>query len=278
MSILCTFPGRHGDLFWALPTVRAISEQAGEPVDLQICGEFAGLIPLLEAQPYLARIVADSAWGIGAGWQPPNREDVISPYAATYHLGYRRWPELPLPEETYTLAAHEMTTLLAPLDLGRPWIQTPKRHSQDWFYHRRTHWKIAVGFTECWFELKYGLMKLVEEHDIDWHLESCMGGGRWFTEAGEGSHNWVEAAELISQADLLLGDCSALHVLAVGMGVPVVMVEPMEARWNPIFYPCGKAGGQVTLVIGGDGQPTFDARHTCDTLEARLANLPARGR
>ena len=31
MTILCTFPGKHGDLLWALPTVRAISEPEPDP-------------------------------------------------------------------------------------------------------------------------------------------------------------------------------------------------------------------------------------------------------
>ncbi len=47
---LCTFPGRYGDIIWALPTVRGISEVEG-PVDLLIAGEFASIVPLLEQQP-----------------------------------------------------------------------------------------------------------------------------------------------------------------------------------------------------------------------------------
>jgi hypothetical protein len=51
------------------------------------------------------------------------------------------------------------------------------------------------------------------------------------------------------------------------LGKQVVMVEPNEARWNPIFYPYDKTGGRVELVVGNDARPTFDARHVADTLK-----------
>jgi len=270
MSSLCTFPGRHGDLLWALPTVRAIAQATGGPVDLQICGEFAGLVPLLQQQPYLGQIIADPTWGIGAGWRPPTVE--AGPHDRVFHLGYRRWPELPLPLEVDQTVRADIE--LPPLELDRPWIEPPPGYVASW----RDGHRIALGWTECYFELKYGLSSLLGRHHHDWSLQACMGGGRWETEGDASPLSWVDAAVAISTADLFLGDCSALHVLAVAMGTPVVMVEPMEARWNPIFYPCGKSGGQVTLVIGGDGQPTFDARHTADTITARLAHLPAKGR
>ena len=76
----------------------------------------------------------------------------------------------------------------------------------------------------------------------------------------------VEATAWIAGAKVLLTDCSALHVLAVALGIPTVIVEPMEARWNTIFYPLGFDGPQVTIVKGLDGQPTFDARHVTETL------------
>lgn len=283
--ILATFPGRHGDLLWALPTVRAISESYGHPVDLQIAGEFGTILPLLAPQPYLGAIFADPRWGLTPPneWQappawPPRREggtsehfseppDPLVTYDRVYQLGYRRWPELPLPLEIDQTVRVDRE--VAPLDLTRPWITAPPTETR-WFdagYRRR---RIAVGFTECYFELKYGLTKLITKHHGDWRVQTCMGGGRWFSEAGEGSHTWAEAAQLISQAEIFVGDCSGLHVLAVALGVPVVLVEPMEARWNPIFYPCGKSGPQVLLVTGLDGQPTWDARHLAEAIEKVL--------
>lgn len=271
MRILTTFPGRFGDLAWALPTVRAIAETTGGPVDLLICGEFAGIVPLLELQPYLARVIADPAWGVGDGWSPAPGviEATAVPYDAIYHLGYRRWPELPLPLEIDQTVRVDIE--LPPLDLSRPWI-TLDPHGASWFATNTRHppRRVAVGFTECHFELKYGLLALLREHDRDWNLVTCMTGDRWFHEAGEGSHSWAEAAQVLRQSEIFLGDCSALHVLAVAMGKPVVLVEPMEARWNPIFYPCGQDGPQVTLVKGLDGKPTFDSRHCVEALTQAL--------
>jgi hypothetical protein len=54
------------------------------------------------------------------------------------------------------------------------------------------------------------------------------------------------------------------------MGKPCVIMEPMTERLNPIFWPLGQDGPQVTLVRGNDRQATFDARHTAETLERVL--------
>ena len=97
-------------------------------------------------------------------------------------------------------------------------------------------------------------------------------GGRWGdTPFSIATHSctWPQAARHIRHAKVFLGDCSALHVLAVALGTPVVLVEPMEARWNPIFYPLGMDGA-VQVVKGNDGRPTWDARHVGDVLRERL--------
>lgn len=285
MRVLVSFPGRFGDLLWALPTVRAISETYGVPVDLLVAGEFATLIPLLELQPYLDRVHADPAWSLSHGWQPPGREDVISPYDKVHHLGYHRWPELPLPVEIFqtSLVEHEW---VSPLDLTRPWITVPL-----------LNWKwtlnLTFGFSDCWFELKHGLVELLlrepysnqdgdeierggtlpRAHADFRSLGLFPKGSRWETEAGYGPTEWLEAARRIAFGQVFLGDCSALHVLAVALGKSCVIYEPMQARLNPIFWPCGKDGPQVTLVRGLDGEMTTDSRHTAETLEKVLAGV-----
>jgi hypothetical protein len=270
--VLCTFPGRHGDLLWALPTIRSIAEEAGDPVDLLIAGEFAGLIPLLARQAYLHTVDAD------ATWNPQDRVPIVPPgYDHVYHLGYPRWPELPLPFETYNTAV-AAGIAIPPLDLTRPWIQITSTPS----YNRA----VVFGWTDCHFELKYGLTELLfPDTDESWRDQvasaprsqvdvNVLGlfppGSRWITEGHYVPSTWLEAARWLTRAKVVLTDCSALHVLAVALGIPVVLVEPMEARWNPIFYPCGDAGPQVTVVKGLDGKPTVDARHVTDTLSRVL--------
>jgi hypothetical protein len=268
--ISVTFPGRAGDLLWALPTVRALAEIHG-PVSLRIAGEFASMLPLLQQQPYLKVVVADHAWSLTPpnDWQPPVVEE------GEIHLGYRGWPDQPLAQYIYgTLKYHYPHLAVAGLDLESPWITIPPLPNS---------WGTTctpVGFTEAWFELKVGLLQLLQQEfawtqnreDVGWPTTALMQmatpGGRWVL-AGWRPYTWVEAAEFITASSLFVGDCSALHVLAVACGTPVIVVEPMEARWNGIFYPVGKVG-RVHLVTGNDGLPTFDARHVADTIRGAL--------
>lgn len=282
MSLLVSMPGRFGDILWSLPSVRALSEQRGVPIDLVIAGEFASILPLLRLQPYIKSAEALEGWSL----TPP--EEWRAPIALAHtewdeliDLGYRGWPGLPLPYEVAKVAK-------VAIDLGRPWITVPRL---DW----RWHLDVAFGFSECWFELKHGLIELLLREDPTedgtgivgsliqrhptWRSLGVFPPSRWTTEAGYSpSTGWIESAQIIQHADLFFGDCSALHVLAVAIGTPVVLVEPMIARHNPIFYPLGMDGPQVTVVKGVDGLPTFDARHTAETIERVCAQQPVEQR
>lgn len=257
MRVLCSMPGRAGDLLWAMPCVRAISEHFGVPCDLQTCGEFSPLVPLLAQQPYIGLICPDAGWSMSEGWEPLH---VAADYDHTFHLGNRRWPELPLPYETLRTAQEEYD-LPIQIDLDRPWITVD---GPAWRY------EITCGWTDCHFELKYGLMQLLfPDEDPRPVFTACAPGSRWVTEGLYFYTDWLEVAERLTGCRVFLGDCSALHVLAVAMGKQVVLMEPMEARHNPIFYPLGKTG-RVRLVTGNDGLPTTDSRHTADVLKEVL--------
>lgn len=258
MRILCTHPGRAGDLIWALPSVRAIAESLGEKVDLLTTGEFASLGPLLLQQDYIGSFCAHEGWNIGQGWQPPvPTED----WDQVYHLGYKRWPERPLPYEVAEAFSLQ-------IDLKHPWITID---------HSLPLCEVACGFTEAWFELKYGLLSSVDLQ-LGWAklLQLTPVGTRWTTEtAGIHVHacSWETAAKAIAGSRVFFGDCSALHVLAVALGKRAIVVEPMEARHNQIFYPLGMDGPEVQVVKGNDGNFTFDARHCADVLKQALASV-----
>jgi len=279
MKVLCTFPGRAGDLIWALPSVRAISEAYDTPVDLLIAGEFVGMLPLLrEGAPYLARVEADPGWSLTPPeeWMPPrgwtcldwNR---VGEYDRVYHLGYRGWPECPLAQYTYERAQTECPdTLLLPLYLEKPWLTLPTavQSTRD----------VSVGFTEAWFELKVGLLHLLDAALPDLLTQMAVPAGRWENEPNlpKGTVypcDWLSAAHTICHNGVFLGDCSALHVLARALGKPVVLCEPMKDRWNAIFYPYGKTGHGVELVLGNDGLPTFDARAVAEALRVALGKV-----
>lgn len=274
MRICCTFPGKFGDILWALPTVRAISEYYQTPVTLVISGKYGSLKRLIEDQVgYIEDVVVDHAWEVvETAPMTPRTPPLGVPgiYDRVYHLGYDSWPSQPLPYEIERIAqmAWVEAQPFGRIDLQRPWIKVSALPARD----------LAVGFSDEWFELKTGVADLLSYRFRDRALWTstqtgrtiiyCNGNNRW---AQEGpwlyAKEWHEAACWISSARVLLACNSALHVLGVAVGTPVVVMEPAEARWNEIFWPLGVDGPQVYQVRGNDGKPTFDARHVGDLIE-----------
>lgn len=266
--ILCTMPGRHGDILWSLPTVRAISEREGVKVSLALSAKYGSLKPLLARQPYIAEVRVLGAWGLAetapiTPRTPPtlDADHDERDFDQVVHLGYEGWPSAPLPVDIAQRAGVE-------IDLARPWI-TPTfsipRHD------------ICAGFTDEWFELKVGLYWLLFERFVQRarplvQLVSLSNSPRWNREKGTPELRWEGAAAYLATTRLFVGCCSALHVLAVAVGAPAVIVEPAAARLQEVFWPLGFDGPQVRVVRGGDGLPTFDARHTGDLIDQILTD------
>ena len=286
MKILCTFPGKYGDLLWALPAIRALSRRVGARVDLQIAGAFGSIADLLQVQPYIGVILVDTGWAVQetAPMTPriPPGPDALRGYDHVFHLGHRAWPQRPLPFETLDCLSDQWgwngldgdPPADADLHLEEPWITVEERHAG--FY-----WPWNYGFTDEHFELKYGLVSLLSRESRRaqrTHLPPCGIGmsARWQAEAGIVSCTWNESAALLQHTGVLLACNSALHVLAVAVGVPVVLMEPNPHRHHEIFYPLGDIGPQVTLVRGNDGRPTFDARHVYTVLQNVLTQTHTR--
>jgi hypothetical protein len=277
--ILCTFPGKFGDLLWALPTVRAISETFGEPVDLQICQspkDFSTILPLVRVQPYIGTAEVNGFWQPreeGPSPFTPRRPEETPPnYTHTFHLGYHGWPMQPLPLEIYAIAQQQYAGVLAPLDLDRPWITLLHDNIPDMP-------KIVIGFSDEWFELKLGVTLLLDEAYDCYPLFPA--GSRWDMETASiwadaiwdrHPSNWLSAAAFIKRSRLFLGCCSALHVLSCAMDGKTLIMEPNAARHHPIFWPYGQTDHhpRVRCVLGGDGKPTFDARHVREAVQKFL--------
>lgn len=287
MQILTTFPGRHGDLLWALPTVRAIADTYGELVDLVVSAKYGSLAPLIERQPYIGEVHVLQAWGLEESAPigprvPPAldadyREDA---YARVYHLGYEGWPTPNLPMDIWRRAARqeEREIELQPIDLTRPWITPPSSARY------LSPSDLAVGFSDEHFELKYGIYFLLYKryglqpgasYRTVMNISGAAASPRWQQEAEAFGPDWEGAAAWISNARCFLGCCSALHVLAVALDVPAVVVEPNPHRLAEVFWPLGFDGPRVQVVRGGDGLPTWDARHTAEAIEAVWARTPA---
>lgn len=288
MNVLCTFPGKYGDILWALSAIRALSVRIGQPVDLVVAAPFASICPLIATQPYIRYC------GAVPTWQTENTAPITPriPYAlqsrdpqydAIFHLGYRDWPRRPLPYET--LDCLNAQTPGVPgfrgrqigdveLALTEPWIQVKR----SWELAEVHKCDLAIAFTDEHFELKFGLTLLVLEQfarsapDMTYAV-LCPPGSRWATETWKPTWralkevDWQGYANIVADSQLVLADCSAAHVLAVAMGKPVVLMEPNTMRHNSIFYPLG-TDGHVLLVKGMDGQPTFHAPHVTDVLKA----------
>ena len=271
MQILVTFPGKFGDILWALPSVRALAEATGASIDLAVAPPYASLCPLIEAQPYVGRAFAIPDWAVVetapmTPWQAPKVEG----YDAQIDLGYRGWPDCPLPVYTFNrLRAEACWAGIAEsaLELGRPWLCLPLTLPVDGMDVA----DLSIGFSDEHFELKLGITALVTEAaHVSTRGAIAAPGSRWATEGHQRAATWIEAARYIRTSTVFLGCCSALHVVAVALGVPVVMMEPASARHNDIFFPLGKQGPPVTLVLGNDGLPTWDARAVAAAVRLAL--------
>lgn len=271
MAVLCSMPGRHGDILWSLPTVRALADAHGEPVTMAISGKYGSLKALIEAQPYVKQCLALPNWEVQetAPMTPrvPTGTPALDAFEHQYHLGYGGWPEKALPFECERIANITRATRREPpitIDLTTPWIQ-----AEPW---EQVPHDVVFGWSDEHFELKYGLTLLLARSvwgTAKSGFQLCAPGSRWETEGGFDTTDWLENAQRIAGCKVFVGCCSALHVLAVAMGKPVIVMEPNPQRHADVFYPLGKVH-RVHLVLGGDGQPTHDARHVKDAVEAAL--------
>lgn len=283
MRILATFPGKVGDILWALSTVRALSEAYDTPVDLQLSAAYgSGLAPLLIRQPYVGAVHLDEQWAVqDTAPMTPRIPPACADYGEVYHLGYEGWPHPTLAEDIYRRVG-----LRGVLDLDRPWITTTS--TPRLLNGTRRVW---VAWSEEWFELKVGILTLIAARfpEVEfWWLRPV--GGR-YSEAhhfhqvqaeedeapsfvhGLGSNvtmltaGWVETALAAQACEVYLGCLSSQWVLANALGKDVIAVEPNPNRHHPVFW---RESPRNHLVLGNDGKPTHDARHVGDALQTWL--------
>ena len=294
MKILCTHPGRYGDILWALPTVRALSEAYEQPVEFLTSPRYAPICPLIAQQPYIAAADEAVEWAIQESapitpQQPPwsGASDMYT-FDAVYHLGYTAWPRPTLAQDVYdrALRQHRTRAAIPPLDLATPWIT-----ATNMIMPRAEQPRVWLGWSEEHFELKVGLTLLLAARfpDVEFwwirpdlqsrydeadHRYPSLAG--WQHMLGYNvtmiRANWQTTAALAQSCWCYLGCLSAPWVLANALGIPCVVMEPNRDRHHPVFWSDG-GGGRNVLVEGNDGQPTWDARHTGDALESVLRGL-----
>jgi len=139
MKVLCSMPGKTGDILWSLPTCRAIADAAEEPVDLLLSHQYGNvsLRKLIEGAPYISQTYADPLWSVQdtAPLSPSRPREMIrpdsqgigpgAPYDKTIHLGYETWPLSLLPADIYVRATASWGSPLPEIDLDTPWLLQP---------------------------------------------------------------------------------------------------------------------------------------------------------
>ena len=285
MKILCTCPGRHGDILLAFPTLRALAERTNTAVALAVAPAYRGVCELALLQPYIAEAFAIPDWVIeeAAPITPYIPQTIPPGYDLVFHLGYKGWPLQALAFEHYRLLLEQWPMRSGPmptLDIVRPWLCRPYPPILD------RPW-VSLGWSEEWLELKIGITVALAHRfpQVQFQWIRPWAPSRYDEIGSTGQAlpknvcivhaGWAETARTIGRSRVFIGCNSAASHVATGLGVPVVMVEPAEARWHPIFYSYGAGGPQVTLVKGNDGRPTFDARHVGDALEKTLTEAHA---
>lgn len=273
--ILCSMPGRFGDILWALPTVREISEYHGKPVSFVTSPRFRSIVDLIQQQDYIDQAFVDPCWVI-ENESPITPSEPVSRYDGydwQYHLGYPEWPTRPLPYYVASYAGWPS----ANVRLEDPWIRPS--------IEERNKERVAVGFPDEWIELKMGvLLNLAGEFDkvqFDLIVPDRIGSRirEWVDVLPKNvlilPCSWVCAAHYIATSGLYLGCLSAHWVLANAVGTPTVIFEPSPERHHPIFWVDRYVDGknQNHLVRGIDGKPTFDARHVINDLDDALTPI-----
>jgi hypothetical protein len=274
--LLVTHPGLLGDLLWALPVVRKRAEREGAGQHLYLSTWCQPLKHLLEKQEYIDSVTVDPDWApANAAPLPPRPPEALENVGLCLGLG-PDWPTRPLPFE-YAYKAGETLT---EYDL-RPWIHAAPFSRQEFPGQVLFHW------SKSWYELKLGLTTWVIQRlrmsSVICRV-TCGPDERWPGTMVSGEEalttDFPNMARKILASDIVVTDNSAVHVLCAALGHPVLVVEPEPARHNQIFWPgsltCepwqprGRLGELIRPVLGNDGKPTFDCRHTLDAIKGVL--------
>lgn len=287
MKILCTHPGRHGDILWALPTVRAISRYFAQPVDFATSWPYRKVCEVINGQDYIGHAWGAEGWKIlETGPMTPQAipEEVLGQlslkYDHVFNLGLTEWPMAPIAEYTRIRASDRYPELPignAELDLDDPWIRVKAGYPGVAV--------VALGWNELWIELKMGISFALFQRfgryperpnhwPVNFHLVYYQDArhAEWkeLLPAHVGRHatnSWLIRAGVLAESKVYVGCLGAMWVLANAMGMRTVIAEPAEPRWNKAFW---RESTRNTLVLGHDGKPTFDARAIGDALETAL--------
>jgi len=259
MKVLCTFSGRYGDILWSLPAVREIAKREGGPVDFAMMPQYASLVPLLEAQSYIARAFPIAEWkleGESFGCQPWKSPDFEGrgKYDKVIDLTYRQHPH----------GRHLAQWIARDAGVRLPERPSPFIEIVNANFVPSEHCRaIAWGFNPYEHERK---MKFLTE------LVGALDG---FLFIETTNIAWSSAAEIIKRSVCFVGCRSSNYALAHGIGQKVVTFEPHPARTGWTFaWPYGTEFDATTaspedsaelaagmINVWQEGQGKWDSYH-----------------
>jgi hypothetical protein len=250
--VLCTFPGKAGDILWSLPTARAIARITGEPVDFAVMPYYESLLPLLQEQEYISRAFTLADWhrtGSAHGDQPevPQNREIEQQYAQTWHLGYRAHPGITAPDFNLCnfVAAQQSIVLQQPVV---PFLKV----RQELVEHAQASGDyVAMAFNEQYDEQK---QKFRNEFKVRCPREVAV---VWMPDL-----RWEVVPSTIAGALAYVGDRSSNWVIAKGVDAQALTYEP---------HPHRNAHGPFGHIFGCPyGRPEIAVHHGTAPCTAAL--------
>lgn len=273
VRVLFTHPGKWGDILWAMASVFDFwskATAAGErvQVDVAVPRQYGSVVSLLEALPYVHHAFVHPTWEVQEGapnqpWQAP----AIEGYHRTFNLGLAAWPEQELP--LAIAARHGQEEGVREVLKAGLWLRP-----EGWNWRAVGAWQevvsIACLFNQQWLELKlgvvYGLPSWLRSIRLYRNVMTLPGGKqlKWATERTQpgaevaytpteeiGVHfealDYLGIARELANYSLCLTDRSSQWVLANGLGLPTIVIEPDKDRLDPRFWPADCAHRNVQV-------------------------------
>lgn len=211
-QVLCTAPGRYGDILWSLAAVQELWRREKPDITFAVMPKWEKILPFVGQQPYINRIIAPPTWKEqhshcgSQPWKPPLG---THNFDAVYHFGYRAHPEVQLIDYPATIHPElKVTESAIPfLYVGTP-LPSPKTIPYHFSYHQHG----APGFMR---EIKKRFPGY-EFIDTD-------------------SLSFWDAARAIARAPMFLGSRSSCYVIAQGLGRPCLIYEKAGYRRHMIY-------------------------------------------
>lgn len=245
MPIVVTQPGKLGDLIWSLATVKRLTEIHETRAILITTTYCQNAVPFIKAQPYIKDVIVAGGWKITGDcpgnqpWMPPPStlmqrygEWTFRPQSPreTFHLGFPEWPSPTLLEDP----ARRHGVILG---ASEPWLTLPNRSDQTT--------GVSIAFTDEYAEAKagitYALIKACRARNRKNRSLNVLlnAGSRMASEFGFTflPCDFLMAARSIAASKLWVGCKSVWRVVAYGLGIPTLVVEPSPPRWQSVFDP-----------------------------------------